>query len=239
MGESSVSILREFWFEEIGCSESDITPNRVLVIPHGTMRGYKGVLFFLYNQACVVSAPIALVASRGIKTRDMSALTCFRPETIAALLEDNLDRIIGPAWLGQVAFNSYRKLHSEETRLLTESDSRHLEELLNSCSEDESSNSSLEVGRSPTVGTFDKDRLVAAAGYEVLAGKIAHIGVLTHPQHRGKGLAAKAISGITELALKANLGVQYRTLLSNYGSVGAGRKVGFRDFAETIAARVR
>ena len=72
-----------------------------------------------------------------------------------------------------------------------------------------------------------------------MAGKIAHIGVLTHPQYRGKGLATKVISGITDVALKANLGAQYRTLLSNYGSVGAGRKVGFQDFAETIAARVR
>lgn len=239
MDEISVSLLKNYWFEELGCCENDLTPDQVLVVPHGTLKGYKGVLFFQYNETLIISAPDFLVQTLSIKTKDMSSQSCFRSESVMTILDNNLDRIIGPAWIGQIDSRLFQKHHSDETRLLTERDWTLLEELLNSCSTEESAHSSLEVGQSPTVGLFVNNRIVAAAGYKILEEKVAHIGVLVHPDYRGKGLASKVISGITELALKVNLGVQYRTLCSNKSSISAGKKVGFRDFAYTIAARIK
>jgi GNAT superfamily N-acetyltransferase len=239
MEDSSISFLKDYWFEELGCAPKDLMPGQVLVVKHGRLKGYRGVLFFLHREACVVSAPEALVNSLSEQTAGMNSLSCFSVETATRLLGSQLDRLIGPAWIGQLNLASFCKQHGAETRLLSTAEHGALEDLLAACPPEEASHSALEPGRSPTVGIFREGKLVASAGYEVLEKRVAHIGVLVHPSWRGQGLAIKVVSGIAETALQSKLGVQYRTLYANPASLAAARKVGFQDFAKTIAARLR
>ncbi len=88
------------------------------------------------------------------------------------------------------------------------------------------------------MGVWDGNELVAAASYVTLQDRIASIGVLTHPLHRGKGHASLAISAISVIARDLGLSAQYQTLSSNIGAIKSAEKVGFRKFAETIAARI-
>lgn len=236
--DQSVTLLKTFWFDELGCSEEDLQPNRITVVPHGTLKGYRGVKFFSYGDSCVISAPEELVLTLQTSTSGMKPCSCFTLEMVSSLIGERLDRIIGPAWIGKLDNSSYQKKHSEETNLLCDKDWESLENLLQSCTEEEGSYSGLRVRRSPTVGIFEHGKLIASAGYEILADKVAHIGVLVHPDYRGKGLSTKVVSGITEIALQNKLGIQYQTLSSNTLSVEAAKRVGFDVFAQTIAARL-
>ena len=237
---ASTQLLQDHWIEELGCTSPDLLLEKIKVVPHGTLRGYRGVKFFRRNQTCIVSAPEEMVAPLTVQTSGMRAEECFTPAAIASLLGERLDQIIGPAWLGQIEARSFRACHGAETTLLQNSeDHAGLKHLLAACTESEAQNSSLEAGRTPTVGIFSEGHLCAAAGYEILGNKVAHIGVLCHPQHRGQGLAAKVISGITEIALRANLGIQYQTLCANRAAIGAARRIGYQEFALTLAARLR
>lgn len=238
MEARSLSLLREFWVEELGCSEADLDADRVTVCAHGSMAGYSGVYFLRSERACVISAPAALVAQLNARAAGLSPARCFDSAFVTESLQPRLDRVIGPAWIGSIDSFSFVRRHGEETRLLGDGDWPVLSALLSAAPAEEAEHSALEPGRSPTVGVFAGNALAAAASYEVLFGRVAHIGVLVHPQHRGRGLAAKAISAITEQALTEDLGIQYQTLRANAASVAAAKSVGYRLFAETIAARL-
>ena len=94
------------------------------------------------------------------------------------------------------------------------------------------------VERTPIAGVFEGNSLVAAAGYEVWGGHIAHIGVVTHPTHRGKGHGKAVVVEVSRDALANGLVLQYRTLTANAPSVAIARALGFRHYADSISVRV-
>jgi hypothetical protein len=237
--EASIALLRMYWLEELGASEQQIQSTKVTVVHHGTLNGYSGVYFFRHKDACIVSTPDHLYEKISTSLKSKSSNEVFHSDFIQALLKDDLERIVGPAWVGQITRSTLSPLHGPETKILGNSDWRAFDELLSACTEQEVSHSSLKSGRQPTVGCFEDGILSSVAGYEILSEKIAHIGILTHPKFRGKGLAKKSVSAITEIALNENIGVQYRTLCSNISAVRSAEAVGFTKFAETIAARVK
>ena len=66
---------------------------------------------------------------------------------------------------------------------------------------------------------------------------IAHIGVITHPAHRGHSYGRAVVTQITQHALAQQLVPQYRTLEANIASVAVGTAVGFERYAITVALR--
>lgn len=239
MTKNSVALLTKYWFEELGCRPEDLPPGRVHVAAHGTLKGYRGIMAFKRNQSCVVSCPAELVQTIHSSLSQTRADEAFRAHFFERLLGNKVDRIIGPAWVGQLAETEFRPSHGPETREITQGDVPVVEAFLASCPPEDVEVSSIEPERFPMFGAFANGTLGAVSSYEILEGYIAHIGILTHPNFRGQGLGRKAISNAAEAALKAGLGIQYRTLLSNVSSVAAAKRLGFRDFAETIAIRLK
>ncbi|MHA7261964.1 GNAT family N-acetyltransferase [Arthrobacter sp. TMN-37] len=68
---------------------------------------------------------------------------------------------------------------------------------------------------------------LAGAGYEPWAGILAHLSVLTAPQHRGRGLAARIASVAVEEAMAAGFVPQWRARVDNPASQRAARRTGF------------
>ncbi len=75
---------------------------------------------------------------------------------------------------------------------------------------------------------------MAAASWDI-HGPIRHIGVITHPAHRGQGLAPALGSAITAAALAENAIPQWQTLLANAPSLAIGRTLGFIERYQSIA----
>ena len=74
---------------------------------------------------------------------------------------------------------------------------------------------------------------------DCLGGRVAHIGVITHPGHRGKGHGKAVVAEVSRDALANGLTLQYRTLAANAPSVAIARALGFQHYADTIAVRSR
>ncbi|HUU59364.1 MAG TPA: GNAT family N-acetyltransferase [Phycisphaerae bacterium] len=110
--------------------------------------------------------------------------------------------------------------------------------MTNACGETEWEHSGIQFGRPPICGRFEGDTLVAAASYEVWGQRIAHIGVVTHPQHRGKGFGKSVVAAISKCALATRLILQYRTLADNAPSMAIARSFGFQPYARTISVGV-
>jgi hypothetical protein len=78
--------------------------------------------------------------------------------------------------------------------------------------------------------------VVAAAGYEMWPGDAAHIGVLTAPAHRGRGLARVVATAAAADALESDLLPQWRARIP--ASRRVARRLGFQELGRQFSIRV-
>lgn len=81
-----------------------------------------------------------------------------------------------------------------------------------------------------TVGLFVDEQLVAAAGFTVWNGLLAHLAVVTHPNYRSQGYGKTVVSRATEQAFADGLLPQYRTSDVWPWSVALAQSLGFHRF---------
>jgi RimJ/RimL family protein N-acetyltransferase len=240
MPTASTELLKQYWFGEIGVSEDDFKDTSIAVTAHGTsLIGYKGAIAFKHQDSWVLSVPSQMLDDIKMRVEELSTETLFNLKGLSDFFGASVDRIIGPAWIGQIESKDFIPCHSDKVRSLMKSDWSVFEKFLAQNDKIEIEHSSLVSGREPTVGVFCDGNIAAAASYELLEGAVAHIGVLVSKEHRGKGFGKEAVSLITKLALESKFGIQYQTLKENKSSVSAAQALGFNEFAETFAVRFK
>jgi GNAT superfamily N-acetyltransferase len=149
--------------------------------------------------------------------------------------------VVGPAWYGYLDPADFVADAASGVRLLTEADAVALRELAAATPGIEWEHSAVRLNRPSVVGAFRGGTLVSVASWEIWeAGgvRIGHIGVLTHPEHRGRGHGRAVVSVITHHALRSGIVPQYRTLRTNGPALAIGRGLGYQEYAESIAVRL-
>ena len=122
-------------------------------------------------------------------------------------------------------------------RGLSQIDAKLFGEFIESLTPLEREHSGLELGPRPMWGVFKDKELIAVAGYDAWPGRIAHIGVAVHPEHRGQKVGQLVVQAAARGALARRRIVQYRALSDNAGAVGIGNALRFIPFAETLFIR--
>jgi predicted GNAT family acetyltransferase len=143
--------------------------------------------------------------------------------------------VIGPAFIG---YADSVAAAPQAARLLNADDTTAVAALRAACRELEWEHGGSEVGQHPAFGVFVDDQLAAFAGYEIWGGTIAHISVISHPGHRGRGFGSAAVAQLTAHALAAGLLPQYRTRDSNQPSMRIAERLGFKRYATSLAMRM-
>jgi GNAT superfamily N-acetyltransferase len=233
------STIDAFWAAHFGCTIQSLLAPGTRALPHAAMEGYQGAFLFCRGSACLVSAPPALVATAARAIAGRAPQELVQTEFLSGVFGSDIERVIGPAWLGYADPTDFRPAPLEAVRLLEPDDERALRRLAEECDATEWEHSGLEFDRPPVYGCFRGSEIASAAGYELWGEKIAHVGVVTHPVHRGQGFGKAVVSGIAGHALRDGLIAQYRTLQSNLASMAIGRVLGFREYAVTLAVRFR
>jgi GNAT superfamily N-acetyltransferase len=139
------------------------------------------------------------------------------------------ERVLGPAFYGYVDPTTFDPV-DDEARVLETDDESAFETLRAAVPDEEWANGGPEFRPGETVGRFVDD-LVAVAGYDVWDGLIAHVAVVTHPDHRSSGNGRAAVSLLTDRALDAGLLPQYRTSDAWPWSVALAEGLGYERFA--------
>lgn len=167
---------------------------------------------------------------RGIFILSRAGAVVAVPPGIAA------DRVVGPAFIGYLDEATFAGDEDAEARLLDDSDADATEALRVACEPLawEHGGPSHAVA---AVGVFHGATLAALSSYEIWSERIAHIGIVTHPAHRGGGLGTAAARAMTRIALARGLVAQYRTLLANAPSMAIARRLGFERYATTVSIR--
>jgi GNAT superfamily N-acetyltransferase len=158
-------------------------------------------------------------SGRGIFIFSRAGAVVAVPPGIAA------DRVVGPAFIGYLDEATFAGGDYIESRLLDDSDAELIEALRAAC-EPIAWAEGGPAGTVAALGVFRGNTLAAISSYEIWSERIAHIGIVTHPAHRGGGLGTATVRAMTRIALARKLVAQYRTRLANAPSMAIARRLG-------------
>ena len=228
-----------FWTAHLGCSEVQLAQPRTSVVCNGPeLASFRGATVMFRPPACVLAVPedwYELVASR-VGHRPPAEV--FDSAMLRQVFGAAVDQIIGPAWLGYADASDFRPAPTIGTRLLGDQDLPELRRLAAACGPTAWEHSGIDPARPPVFGCFTGDTLAAAGMLERWGDRLLQVGIVTHPDYRGRGYGKAVVSAMTAHGLAAGGVVQYRTLQANLPSVGIAQALGFQRFAQTLAVRL-
>lgn len=239
---ATVDAMDGYWAAHLNVARSRLRPPRPLAIPHGAeLADYRGMFAQGFGGAPLVSLPRDLLERYGAAAAEASRTGLLDDGRWQAVFGNEVERVVGPAIVACADAGTLRRPTREaEVRLLDAADGPLLDALRSACTAEEWAHAGgIHLGETPVIGAFVDGALAAAAGYTVWGGIIAHLGIVTHPAHRGHGLGGAAVVRAAEAALEAGLVPQYRTLASNLPSMRIARRMGFIDYAASVAVRLR
>ena len=91
----------------------------------------------------------------------------------------------------------------------------------------------------PAFVLVEDDVPVAAAGYTEWVGLLAHVGVVTAPDHRRRGRGLLAAAAATNDALASGLVPQWRVRWDNVASLATGRRLGYTELGTQTTVFLR
>jgi len=222
-----------YWAGYFGCTESDLNGAETKVFTHAALGNFDGALVFRRKDACIVSVPATSPEIERSKLRSAKPAQAFDARFLANVFVISTDKITGPAWVGVADRSSFKPAKSA-ARLLTAADEAAMRDLAEGCGETAWKQSKIAVDRQTNFGLFVGPKLVAASGYLNMGGLLAYIGVITHPDHRGKGYAKSVVTASMTHALEKNLFPMWRTLEAHGTAVQLAGAMGFQKYASTL-----
>lgn len=156
------------------------------------------------------------------------------PEVLRASLP--VTDTLGPATLAYLSKADFRPRPTLGVARLSVEDTA-VKALLERAGPEEVGESGLEELEAPLFTLREKSGVIAAAGYKVLPGGVAHLCVLADPEHRGRGLARTAASGAVTHALARGLLPQWRARPAPSRRVATA--LGFRGLGAQLSLHLR
>ncbi len=229
-----------YWARFLGITPDRLRPAEPLVVPHAAeLADYSGAYLHAFDDAPpVISLPPSLLSSDGERMAEAARGDWTDGGQWAALFGSAFDRAIGPAAVRYADRETFRPLSVDGVRLLGTEDEGAVDALRRACTPTEWDHGGSEMGVDVVAGAFVDGVLAAVAKYEAWGGILAHVGIVTHPAYRGRGLGAAAVSRIAAEALDRGLLAQYRALEANAPSIAIAERLGFRSHSRSLAIRL-
>lgn len=238
LSPETTMIVDRYWASFFGCPVDMLTPERTYVVPHHVeLTGYWGIYIFLRGAVPVISVPPELLDDF---TQHAASWSPGLPDEqdIATLIGMQVERVVGPAYIGYADAKTYQPIPTSAARILGHSDAPAIERLKAACGREEWEHGGSDLEEPLLVGRYVGGELVSLAGYSIWGQTIAHIAIVTHPDYRGSGYGTECVSVIGQEALKQELVPQYRTLERNTASIKIAARLGYTHYATTIAVRL-
>jgi len=236
LSEQGVRKIDAFWANDLGCLPEDFHEEGVGVTERqASCDPYAHVFHRL--ERLQIDCSLSLYEDVRSAVQGRAPEEVFKPAFWWSALGVHVERIVGPTYLG------YKDVVDESpvdphVRLLGVDEGVLLDHLRHGVASQEWEHSGLEEGR-PIAGYFLDGMLVAAAGYEVWGGTLAHIGVTTHVRLRRRGFGRACVWSIMDEAIKSGLVAQYQTLFENEPSIAVARALGFEEYGQRMFVRCK
>ena len=205
------------------------------------MLGAQGIWILVVGEhAPRVSLPSFAMSRLADRAQRWTRALVGDPFALARAIEPlEIERIVGPAFIGYGTAQTLDLSSAPSARELTRADTNAVARLRAACSPVAWGHGGSDLQAVPCFGCFDdRGALCALAGYKTWGGAIAHIAIVTAPSHQGRGHATAAVACAAQHALAAGLLAQYRTLASNGPSMGVAKKLGFQHYGSSVFVRL-
>lgn len=156
------------------------------------------------------------------------------PEVLRASLP--VTDVLGPATLAYLAPDDFRPRPTLGVTRRPAGDPA-VKALLAKVGPEEAGESGLEELEIALFTLTERGEVIAAAGYEVWPGGVAHLCVLTDPEQRGRGLARTVASAAAAHALAQNLLPQWRARPKASRRVSVA--LGFRELGSQLSLHLK
>jgi RimJ/RimL family protein N-acetyltransferase len=144
--------------------------------------------------------------------------------------------LLGPAWLAYLDRDSFRPARRADAVEPLPPGHPDLLAMLDGVPDAESAESGIAELTSEVFVVSRRGRVVAAAGWRRWPDDVAHLGVLTAPQARGRGLGRAVASAATAHALEAHLLPQWRARPEPSRRIA--NSLGFQELGAQISIRL-
>jgi GNAT superfamily N-acetyltransferase len=236
---TTIKTVDRYWSSFLGCAQEALSTQQTLVVPHADLSDYHGLFLFLRQGVLVVSVPPHLLDALQPQAVAWSQADGLQEGSLRHLVGETVEQVIGPAFVGYTDRAVFQPRCAPGLRILGPQDGTTFTALQAACSTLKWEHGGSQLSAQPVVGADAGGHLVAVAGYTVWGDVIAHVAVITHPQHRGQGYGRAVVSRLTEEVLCQGLVPQYRTLEANQPSMAIAHALGFVHYATTVAVRLR
>lgn len=228
------------WAERFDCDISSMTIPNVIVREHSKiLKGYNGIYCFFNGTTSIISSPTKYTSQIKRAINGRQPMETFDANFLINSIGLSKYKVIGPAFQGYIDRDSFLKASSlEVVELVTSHQLALLNDLRESCSETEWEHSSLEINRQPILARISDARIIAAGSWREEESGFLSIGIISHPDYRGKGHAKAVVSALTRKGLENGFTMHYQTLMSNISSVAIAKSLGFEKIACTLAIRI-
>jgi hypothetical protein len=232
LSQRTLKLIADYWSADFGCPAKSLLAQPLHLLTHGpSLADYNGIFALFREGKATVSFPPAAFDS----LQKLLPSPPITPADFAKAYDKAGFRVVGPACLSY-AEQVPSPVH--QPRALTEDVRSALDRLQAACGPTEWNHGGSDPDSAALSGVFAGEELVSLAGYKVWGKEIAHISVITHPAHRGKGFAQGAVAHVARAALDAELIPQYRTLESNGPSMSVAKSLGFVHYATSVAVKM-
>lgn len=229
----------QYWQVYLGLTEG-LPESGLLFIPHAkSLADYWGMYAFKRGDALIFSVPESVLNEFKTRLEPLSLTESWSASKLQTLFTDYSERVIGPAYQGWLEPERFRFEAVNNVRLLRVQDQFALLDLKHACPQLDWEHSDIKLEDKNLFGYFLEDRLLTVAKAIYWQEDVINLGVVCHPDYRGKRFAEACLGAVIKGALELNQLVLYQTLLSNTPALKLAEKLGFQSYSESIAIRFK
>ena len=231
-----------YWSNFFGIRKDELRKLGVIVVPHKYLSDYKGAWIFKRNYRIIISVQSKMVnlITNKIKKIEFQVGNIFSKPYLDYLFGKDIERIIGPIYQGYYDDIETVIQISKEVKEINFKEHQELITRLSKSGDEEGwSNSGINKDNEGMYGYFHKDKIESIGCYNIVRGDVAFIGIYTNPNYRGMGFSYEVLKKmIMDLSARGKL-IRYQTLISNEPSIRLASKIGFKEYANNIAIRLK
>jgi RimJ/RimL family protein N-acetyltransferase len=235
-------LLDEHWTAVLHVEPEVWRDADVVVASHPEPTHADHVYVIRRQASCVLVVPQALVGATSEVVGEWPTADVCDADFLRSLYGDHVVAINGPYWLGYATPESFRRVDPRGARPLSgEDDAARLAALRAAVDEHEALDAGFAVRARRELGIVDADgTLVCAGTLTPFRGKPANVGVLTHPDHRGRGYGTAMASALTELAFgEGATATQFRLIQDDLAAQHVAAVLGYVEDAVTFEVQLR
>lgn len=223
---ATINQVKVGWAERLQLPASTFNLSDISLVPKD---GSKDLVVVQVQNSTVAVCPPALIPF-------LSPLSQIDLLDLEALLQILIDFQPNPIGIATIAYSDAATFCdssiSDNVRVARADE---VVELLSSCTQGEQEESGIATMPHLFGAQSDDGKTRAIAGYEVWDSKIAQMGILTMPGHRGKGFGFSAALAAAQAALETGLIPQWRCRIGNESSYRLSQQLGFRELGRQLA----